>query len=45
MNPIPWITAFAVLAITALSFALIGTFWFPMLAGAITLALLLRLVR
>ena len=45
MNPIPWITAFAVLSVTALSFALIGTFWLPMIAGAVTLALLIKLVR
>jgi hypothetical protein len=45
MNPIPWITTFAVLSVTALSFALIGTFWLPMLAGALTLALLIKLVR
>jgi hypothetical protein len=45
MNPIPWITTFAVLSVAALSFALIGTFWLPMLAGAITLALLIKLVR
>lgn len=45
MNPVPWITAFAVLSIAALSFTLIGTFWLPMLAGAITLALLIKLIR
>ena len=45
MNPIPWITTFAVLSVAALSFALIGTFWLPMLAGAIILALLIKLVR
>lgn len=45
MNPIPWITTFAVLSIAALSFSLIGTFWLPMLAGAIVLLILIKLVR
>ena len=45
MNPTLWITAFAVLSITALTFALVSNFWIPMLVGAITLALLIKLVR
>jgi LytS/YehU family sensor histidine kinase len=45
MNPIPWITIFAVLSVTALTFALVSNFWIPMLVGAITLALLVKLVR
>ena len=45
MNPIQWITAFAVLSITALTFALVSNFWVPLLVGAITLALLIKLIR
>ena len=45
MNPIPWITTFAVLSITALAAALVSNFWVPLLLGAITLALLIKLVR
>jgi hypothetical protein len=45
MNPVPWITAFAALSITALTFALVSNFWIPMLAGALTLALLIKLIR
>lgn len=45
MNPIPWIRAFAVLSITALTFALVSGFWIPMLAGALAVALLRKLVR
>jgi hypothetical protein len=45
MNPIPWITTFATLSIAALSFSLIGTFWLPMLGGALALLILIKLVR
>jgi hypothetical protein len=45
MHPVPWITAFAALSITALTFALVSNFWIPMLVGALTLALLIKLVR
>ena len=45
MNPIPWITTFAVLSITALAAALLSNFWVPLLLGAVTLALLIKLVR
>ncbi len=45
MNPVPWITAFATLSITALAFALVSNFWIPMLVGALTLALLIKLLR
>jgi hypothetical protein len=45
MNPVPWITAFAALSITALSFSLVSNFWIPMLVGALTLALLIKLLR
>ena len=45
MNPVPWITAFAALSITALTFALVSSFWIPMLVGALTLALLIKLIR
>lgn len=45
MNPVPWITTFAALSVAALAFAIVSNFWIPMLVGAITLALLLKLVR
>jgi len=45
MNPVPWITAFAALSITALTFALVSNFWIPMLVGALTLALIIKLIR
>lgn len=45
MNPVPWITAFATLSITALTAALVSNFWIPLLVGAITLALLTKLIR
>lgn len=45
MNPVLWIRAFAVLSITALTFVLVSGFWIPMLAGALAVALLRKLVR
>jgi hypothetical protein len=45
MNAVLWITIYAVLSITALSFFLIQSFWIPMLIGAITLVVLVRLLR
>ena len=45
MNPTFWITGFATLSITELTFALVSNFWIPMLVGAITIALLIKLVR
>jgi len=45
MNPKPWIAAFAVLSITALTLALVSNFWIPMLVGAIAVALLIKLAR
>ncbi len=45
MNPVPWITAFAVLSMTALAAALVSNFWVPLCLGAITLALLIKLIR
>ena len=45
MNPTLYITAFAWLSLTALAAALVSNFWVPLFIGAITLALLIKLVR
>jgi hypothetical protein len=43
----PWtlILIFSWLAITALAMNIISDFWIPMLVGALTLALLIKLIR
>jgi hypothetical protein len=45
MNPIPYIKAFAWIALLALSCAFISDFWIPILIGAAVIAVLVRLVR
>lgn len=45
MNPIPYITAFAWLSLTALTFALISHFWAALAISAVTFVLLYRLIR
>lgn len=45
MDPVPWITAFAALPITALTFAPVSSFRIPMLVGALTVALLIKPIR
>lgn len=45
MNPVLWITTFAVLSAAALGLALVSSFWVPMLVGAVALVLLARLLR
>lgn len=45
MNPVPYITAFAWLSITALSFAIIQSFWVSILIAAIAIVVLVRLIR
>ena len=45
MNPIPYIKAFAWIAIIALGCAFVSDFWIPMLIGAAIIAVLVRLAR
>jgi hypothetical protein len=45
MNPTTYLTVFAWLAIIALSSSICSDFWMPMLAGAVVITLLIRLLR
>ncbi|MEO5917246.1 MAG: hypothetical protein ABIS50_23650 [Luteolibacter sp.] len=45
MNPTAYLTAFAWLAIVALSGSILSDFWIPMLVGAVVVTLLIRLAR
>jgi hypothetical protein len=45
MNPIPYIKAFAWIAMMALGCSFASDFWAPLLIGAAVLAMLVRLAR
>ena len=45
MNPNFLFLIFAWIAITALSFSVLSSFWLPMLVGAVTITLLIKLAR
>jgi hypothetical protein len=44
MNPIPYIKAFAWIALLALSCAFISDFWIPILIGSVVITLLIKWV-
>jgi hypothetical protein len=44
MNPFPYIIAFAWIAIVALACSVFTDFWIPLIAGAVIVTLLMRLV-
>jgi len=43
MNPFFYITAFAWIAIIALSLSIFSTYWIPMVIGAVLFTLLMRI--
>lgn len=45
MNPTVLFLIFVWIAITALSFSVISSYWLPMLVGAVTITLLIKLAR
>jgi hypothetical protein len=45
MNPLPYLKGFAWISIVALSCSIFSAYWLPMLAGAIAITLLIKLVR
>ena len=44
MNPYPYLTAFAWIAIVALTCSIFTSYWIPIVVGAVLAALLLRVV-
>ena len=44
MNPIAYLKGFAWLSIIALSCSIFSDFWLPMLIGAVTLTLLIKML-